>query len=494
MTATLTFHGACGTVTGSRYLIDTGARRLLVDCGLFQGLKELRQRNWSRPDFDPAAVDAVVLTHAHIDHTGYLPRLVREGFRGPVYCTPATRELAELMLLDSAKLQEEDAEYANRQGFSKHSPALPLYNEKDAKEAIALLQPLRYGQWRDLGDGLAVRLHNAGHLLGSAHVEVRVGGGGRKAERDQGGGGEGGVDGGVGSRAGGGASGEAGSAGGGRTVLFSGDVGRYDVPLHSDPVARPPSDVLVVESTYGDRLHDRTPVEDQIRQAFAETFKRRGTVLVPSFAVGRTQLVALLLTRLMRSGGLPEAPIHVDSPMAAEATRIYLNHLHDRSLDDDLPERLFARKVKFHRTSAESKHLNDLPGPRVIIAGNGMLTGGRVLHHLLRKLPDPDCLICLVGYQAAGTRGRALLEGAPSVRMHGRDVPARAGVLAIHGLSGHADADELVRWVRSGGAVPPAVFVTHGEPEASRALAERLEKELGARCEVPAPGETRELD
>lgn len=470
MTATLTFHGACGTVTGSRYLIDTGARRLLVDCGLFQGLKELRERNWARPGFDPESVDAVVLTHAHIDHTGYLPRLVREGFHGPVYCTPATRELVELMLLDSAKLQEEDAAYANKQGFSKHSPALPLYTEKDAREAISLLQPLRYGQWRDVGDRLAVRMHNAGHLLGSAHVEVRVGDGDGKAGR-----------------------GEAAGNGGARTVLFSGDVGRYDVPLHSDPVARPPSDVLVVESTYGNRLHDRTPVETQIRDAFVETFKRRGTVLIPSFAVGRTQLVGLLLTRLMRSGELPEAPIHVDSPMAAEATRIYLRYLQDRSLDDDLPDRLFERKVKFHRTSAESKHLNDLPGPRVIIAGNGMLTGGRVLHHLLRKLPDPDCLIGLVGYQALGTRGRALLEGASSVRMHGRDVPARAGVLAIHGLSGHADADELVRWVRSGGEAPPQVFVTHGEPEASRVFAGRLEKELGARCVVPAVGESREL-
>lgn len=472
MTATLTFHGACGTVTGSRYLIDTGARRLLVDCGLFQGLKELRERNWARPGFDPESVDAVVLTHAHIDHTGYLPKLVREGFHGPVYCTPATRELVELMLLDSAKLQEEDAAYANKQGFSKHSPALPLYTEKDAREAIALLQPLRYGQWRDLGDGLAVRLHNAGHLLGSAHVEVRVGEGNGKA----------------------GGGGEAAGNGGARTILFSGDVGRYDVPLHSDPVARPPSDVLVVESTYGDRLHDRTPVEAQIRDAFVETFKRRGTVLIPSFAVGRTQLVGLLLTRLMRGGELPEAPLHVDSPMAAEATRIYLRYLQDRSLDDDLPDRLFERKVKFHRTSAESKHLNDLPGPRVIIAANGMLTGGRVLHHLLRLLPDPDALICLVGYQAPGTRGRALLEGAPTVRMHGRDVPVRARVLDVHGLSGHADADELVRWVRSGGEAPRQVFVTHGELEASRAFAGRLEKELGARCVVPGVGESRELD
>ena len=461
-----------------------------MDCGLFQGLKELRERNWARPGFDPESVDAVVLTHAHIDHTGYLPRLVREGFRGPVYCTPATRELAELMLLDSAKLQEEDAEYANRQGFSKHSPALPLYTEKDAQEAIALLQPLRYGQWRDLGDGLAVRLHNAGHLLGSAHVEVRVGNGdGKRGEGDQPGGSGSGGAGGHGEPGGNGGA----APGGARTILFSGDVGRYDVPLHSDPVARPPSDVLVVESTYGDRLHDRTPVEAQIRDAFVETFKRRGTVLIPSFAVGRTQLVGLLLTRLMRGGELPEAPLHVDSPMAAEATRIYLRYLQDRSLDDDLPDRLFERKVKFHRTSAESKHLNDLPGPRVIIAANGMLTGGRVLHHLFRLLPDPDALICLVGYQAPGTRGRALLEGAPTVRMHGRDVPVRARVLDVHGLSGHADADELVRWVRSGGAVPRQVFVTHGELEASRAFAGRLEKELGARCVVPGVGESREL-
>jgi metallo-beta-lactamase family protein len=279
------------------------------------------------------------------------------------------------------------------------------------------------------------------------------------------------------------------------SILFGGDVGRYDAPLHVDPEARPASDALVIESTYGDREHDPATMIDQIRMAFRETFARRGTVLIPAFALGRTQQVALILRDLMRSGELPDTPIHVDSPMAAEATRIYARHLHDGNLDEGIAEdgtHLFPRKVKFHRTTDESKHLNDLPGPRVIISASGMLTGGRVLHHLERKAPNPDNLICLMGFQAAGTRGRALLEGATSVRLHGQEVPVRARVLAVHGLSGHAGRSELLRWARTA-AAPRALFVTHGEPEPARAFAGDLKAAWGMEPIVPALGETRDL-
>lgn len=458
MSLGLTFHGAVATVTGSRHLLEFGERRLLIDCGLFQGLKELRRLNWDPLAFDPAAVGHVILTHCHIDHIGYLPRLVREGFRGRVYCTPPTRELSELMLLDAAHLQVEDADYANRQGFSKHTPALPLFDEKDVRRALALMRPVALGRWQSLAAGVRFRYHNAGHLLGAAFVEVRV------------------------------------PADGGRelSIVFSGDVGRYGVPLHSDPDARPVSDALVIESTYGDRAHDHTPLVDQLREAFLRTHGQDGTILIPAFAVGRAQLVTLLLRELMDKGELPETPIHIDSPMAAEATRIYTRHLGDDSLDDGLGDghgRLFPRKIKLHRTREESKHLNDLPGPRVIIAGSGMLTGGRILHHLVRRLPREEDLILLSGYQAAGTRGRALLEGASTLRMHGQDIPVRASVLALHGLSGHADADELQRWWET---ARPArtVFVVHGEPPAAEALAARLGAEHTV---VPRLGQRNDL-
>ncbi len=459
--ATLAFHGAAGTVTGSKSLLEAAGRSVLVDCGMFQGLKELRERNWAPPAFDVRALDHVLLTHVHIDHIGWLPRLVREGYDGPVHCTAPSRELAEMMLLDAAKLQEEDAEYANRKGFSKHAPALPLFDEGDARRAVALLRAAPYGQWRDLGGGARARFRNAGHILGSAMAEVRCPQDGREL-----------------------------------SVVFSGDVGRYDVPLHVDPDPRPVCDALVIESTYGDREHDATPVAEQVRAAFSRAFARRGTVLIPAFALGRTQQVALILRRLMDAGELPEVPIHVDSPMAAEATQVYSRHLHDHNLDDDVAapgvDRLFPRKVKFHRTRDESKHLNDLPGPRIVISASGMLAGGRVLHHLARRLPDPDCLVCLIGYQAAGTRGRALLEGAGSLRVHGRDVPRRAEVLAVHGLSAHAGRSELLRWADT--APPPRqVFVTHGEPESSRALADALAAKWGLAPVVPEHGSRHAL-
>jgi metallo-beta-lactamase family protein len=450
----LSFHGGAGTVTGSRYLLETEENCIEIDAGLFQGLKKLRLLNWEGPSFDPAAVKHLILTHAHIDHSGYLPRLVKKGLTAPVHCTSATAELAHLMLLDAAKIQEDDAAYANKKGYSKHKPALPLYTTADAERSLELLRPLAYEEWLDLGGGVSFRFRNVGHILGSAMVEMRVPAADREIK-----------------------------------LLFSGDVGRYDVPLHSDPSPPPGCDMLVVESTYGNRTHDAAPIREQIRKPFQEVFERGGTVLIPSFAVGRTQLITLMLRELINAGELPDVPIHIDSPMAVDATRIYSGHLRDLSLDEDLVEdgrsRLFPRNVQFHRSVAESKKLNKLSGPRIIVSASGMLTAGRVLHHLHHLLPDPNNLIMLVGYQAAGTRGRALLEGAKKLKMHGQQVPVRAEFLTLAGLSAHADSNELIRWINSGEGSPSTVFVTHGEPDASKAFAERVEKEIGALTIIP---------
>jgi metallo-beta-lactamase family protein len=442
MSLTLGFHGAAGTVTGSRFLLESDGRRLLIDCGLFQGLKKLRLMNWKPLPFSPKSVDGVVLTHAHIDHSGYLPRLVREGYRGPIYCTPATGALLEILLLDAARLQEEDAAYANRKGFSKHRPALPLFTEEDAKSALRQLHTVGYDSWFEPA-GMSARFHSAGHILGSSFVEVAATSDGEPT-----------------------------------TIVFSGDVGRYGAPLHADPAPRPPCDTLVLESTYGDRLHESEPLIDQIRGPFKEVISRGGTILISAFAVARAQLVTLLLSELIESGELPEIPIHIDSPMAVNVTRTYQRFLHDEGLDStEVPGQLFPRNVRFHRSVEESKELNDLAGPRIIISSSGMLTGGRVLHHLRRLLPDSKNLLVLVGYQAAGTRGRALLEGARTIRMHGQNIPVHCRFLAVDGLSAHADADELVRWLHSEKMLPTSVFITHGEPEAAATLAQTIRQD-----------------
>jgi metallo-beta-lactamase family protein len=461
MALSLRFHGGVGTVTGSKFMLDAGGHRLLIDCGLFQGLKELRLKNWQTPPFDPRSLAAVVLTHAHIDHSGYLPRLVRAGYRGPVYCTAATRELAEILLRDAGRLQEEDAEYANRKGFSKHRPALPLFTEKDATTALRQFRPVRLDDWFEPA-GIPTRLHHAGHILGSAFAEVIV------------------------------PTGHAGS----HSLVFSGDIGRYDAPLHSDPANRPDCGTLLLESTYGDRLHDPTPLIEQIRTPFRETIQRGGVILVPAFAVGRSQIVTLLLSQLEATGDLPSVPIHVDSPMAVDVTQTYQHYLGTAELDTlsgASKGRLFPGAVSFHRTVEESRKLNDLPGPMIIISSSGMLTGGRVLHHLRRLLPDPKNLIVLVGYQAAGTRGRALLEGAKTIRMHGEDVPVRARYISVAGLSAHADRNELMRWLRSGKTAPKSVFLTHGEPAAAEALAAGVNGD-GIRTWLPQVGQEFTFD
>ena len=459
MSLRLGFHGGAGTVTGSRFLLEANDKRLLIDCGLFQGLKELRLKNWSPPSFDPRSVDAVVLTHAHIDHSGYLPRLVKEGFRGPIYCTPATRDLAEVLLLDAARLQEEDAEYANRKRFSKHHPALPLFTEKDARAALRQMQAVEHGAWFEPA-GQPVRFLNAGHILGSAFVEVPVTEGSTT-----------------------------------HRIVFSGDVGRYDAPLHPDPQPLPQCDTLVMESTYGDRLHDPTPMVDQICKPFCDAFDRGGIVLIPAFAVARAQLVTLLLRQYMDAGALPSVPVHIDSPMAVDVTNIYGRYLGSDELDDGLGtgRRLFPQDVSYHRTVDDSKRLNELKGPRIIISSSGMLTGGRVLHHLRRLLPDPKNLLVLVGYQAAGTRGRALQDGAKVLKMHGEYVPVRSAFVSLDVLSAHADRDELLRWVGSAAHPPKTIFLTHGEPHSAEALAARI-RSLGLNTLIPNLGEQFELD
>jgi metallo-beta-lactamase family protein len=452
----IAFHGAAGTVTGSRHLLTAGTTRVLLDAGLFQGLKELRQRNWSHPGFDAASLDHVVLSHTHIDHVGYLPRLAP---RCPVHCTPAAYELTRLMLLDAAKIQEEDAARANRKGYSKHRPALPLFTTEDARAALELRRKERYGAWFGLGDGVRARFHNAGHILGSAFVELRV------------------------------------SRGGGEVgIVFSGDLGRYGAPLHRDPDPLPEHDLLIVEATYGDRLHSRQPIDEQVTEPVGRTLEEGGTVLVPAFAVGRSQVVSLLLRRLMDEGAIPEAPIHLDSPMAVEATAIYDRFLDGRNVDDehfaDGRQRLLPPQVELHDTVADSKRLNSLPGPRVVISASGMLTGGRVLHHLRRLAPDPRNLLLLVGYQPAGTRGRALLDGARELKAYGSQFPVRCRVLSVDGLSGHADRDELLRWVGTAPRPPAVACVVHGEGPALRSMARHLAERYGTLALVPSLGET----
>ena len=360
----LGFHGAAGTVTGSKYSLRRGDASLLVDAGLFQGLKSLRLLNWDDPRFNPRAIETILVTHAHLDHTGYLPRLERLGFAGKILATEATIQLSELVLRDAAHLQEEDAEYANRKGFSKHQPALPLFTEEDADAVLRRFRPVPFAQWIDVSPGFRARWTDTGHLLGAAMIELHV------------------------------------EVAGGGTVrfLFSGDVGRYDFPLHVDPRPRPDADVLVIESTYGDHSHPSLALEDQLATPLAETFARHGVVLVPAFALGRTQVVLLLLQRLMRAGRLPTVPVHVDSPMAIGATEIYLRHLQPRQLDADVLAQgrgsLLPPNVAIHRTAAESKALNSLDGPRVIIAGSGMMTGGRILHHVEQRISTRRTSCC----------------------------------------------------------------------------------------------------
>jgi metallo-beta-lactamase family protein len=442
----LTFLGATGTVTGSKYLLTSGSTQLLVDCGLFQGFKQLRLRNWTAPPVNPSELDAVILTHAHLDHSGYLPLLVKRGFSGKVYCTRGTRDLCGILLPDSGHLQEEDAAHANRHRYSKHAPALPLYTEEDAVRSLRSFFPVEMERDIDLGDGLMLRLSPAGHILGSSLVSVTHGG---------------------------------------RSILFSGDLGR---PV--DLIMKPPSvvrrtDYLVVESTYGNRRHDPIDPEAALASVINRTIARGGMVVIPSFAVGRTQSVLYAIHRLKAAGTLPDdLPVFLDSPMAVEATDIYARHAGEHRLTP-ADCRAMCRAARFVNSVEESKRLDGLKVPMVLVSASGMATGGRVLHHLKVFAPDPSNTILFVGFQAGGTRGEAMVNGATSVKIHGVYVPVRAEVVALECLSAHADYTEILGWLKQVESPPRQTFITHGEPAAADALRHRIEEQLGWRCRVP---------
>jgi metallo-beta-lactamase family protein len=448
----LTFWGAAGTVTGSRYLVETGEARVLVDCGLFQGLKALRLRNREPFPVPPESIDAVVLTHAHLDHSGYLPRLVKEGFGGTVHCTHATRELCGVLLPDSGHLQEEEAAYANRRGYSKHDPALPLYTWREAVEAMEQLRGEAWGRPVEVAPGVSVRFTPAGHLLGAASVRLESGG---------------------------------------KSILFSGDLGRPTDPLLPAAEAEG-AETLVVESTYGDRLHEASDPRPALGEVVRRTAARGGVVLIPAFAVGRAQLLLYHLHALRAAGEIPAIPVFLDSPMAVEATEIFCARHADHALTAEECATVCA-DAEMVTGVERSRELGRLTGPAIIISASGMATGGRVLHHLRRYAPDPRATILFAGHQAAGTRGDLIVKGAEAVRVHGEMVRVRATVASLEMLSGHADRVELLEWMRALSPVPHRTFVTHGEPRAAAALQASIEEELGWSARAPEHGESVEL-
>jgi len=459
--ARLTFLGAARTVTGSQYLVEAGAARLLVDCGMFQGDKALRQRNWAEPAPDPGGIGWLLLTHTHLDHIGRLPRLVKQGFRGRIVCTPPTRELAEVLLKDAAHLQQEDAEYLNRKGLTRHEPALPLFDDADVEESLKLFETLPLGTSRELSKEFTFSYRDAGHLLGAASVELDI--------RED---------------------------GASTRVLFSGDVGRFDAVLTKDPEPARDADYLLVESTYGNRSHGDVPVLEQLEGVLSRTFARGGVLLIPAFAVGRAQQMIWLMDQLVTTGRLRPFPIHVDSPMAVDATRIYSQYPNAHRVPlDGIGGRslLYGKWVHMHRTRAESEALNTMKGPAVIISSSGMLSGGRILHHCRVRLPKPENTLLITGYQAQGSMGRALLDGVKSVRIHKGEVPVLAEVRDLKGLSGHADAGEILRWLGGVKNPPRRLFLTHGELDAADALAAKIGRERGFETYVPALGESWDL-
>jgi metallo-beta-lactamase family protein len=456
-TTSITFLGAAGTVTGSRFLVETGTSRVLVECGLFQGLKENRLRNWEPFPVDAESIDAVVVTHAHVDHIGYLPRLVRQGFRGPVVCTERTADLAAIVLPDSGHLHEEDAARANRGGWSKHRPALPLYTEADARAALPQLRAATFDTTTSLTENLAVTLQPAGHILGSATVTLE-------------------------------------EAGTGMRTVFSGDLGRPYHPLLVPPAPPGRADVVVMESTYGARRHDEGGAIARLGRVVERTAARGGTVLIPAFAVDRTEVVLFHLRSLVRSGAAPDLPIYVDSPMALRTLDVYRRAI--AAGDVDVRASLHGASDPFDtgqvheiRRAEDSKTLADAPVPSIIVSASGMATGGRVLHHLARALPDPRNSVVLVGFQAAGTRGRRLADGCTELKMLGRSVPVRADVDVIDAFSVHADRRELLDWLGAAPDVPGQIFVVHGENAASESLRAAIESELAWPARVPRFGQ-----
>ena len=455
--STLTFLGATGTVTGSKYLLEAGGERLLVDCGLFQGDKELRLRNWNPLPVPPSSLQWVLLTHAHLDHVGYIPRLVKDGFRGQIMASSSTVDLARIVLPDSGHLQEEDAEFANKKGFSKHAPALPLYTYEEAVKSLDYLRAVNALEPIEISPHFTIRGFFAGHILGARMIEVTVKENGKV-----------------------------------KRVLFSGDLGRFPQLIIPEPaVPEDGFDYMLLESTYGDRLHPKEDIGDRLTSIVEQTASHGGTVVIPSFAVGRTQELLYLFRELIEDGKMHGLPIHVDSPMAIDVTNIYEKHPEDHSLELDALEEQGIKpftppNLHFDKTVDDSKQLNDIRYPLIIISASGMATGGRVIHHLERCLPDHRNTILFVGFQAAGTRGQAIQSGAKGIKMHGHVVNVRARIETIENLSAHADYAEILAWLKRFSKAPGQTFLVHGEPRASEALHQRIVKELSWNASVPA--------
>lgn len=465
--ASITFYGGVGTVTGSKYLLENNGHRILVDCGLFQGLKELRERNWQDPPFEPSSIDAVIITHAHIDHTGWLPRLVKLGFTGPVYTSKATADLLRILLPDSGRLQEEEADFRNRHDLTRHAPALPLYDEADARLALERLQPVfNDGVAVEVAPGFKAGFLVAGHIIGASLVLLEM----ENARPD------------------------------GSTVrfLFSGDLGHYDQPIVKDPASPPACDYLMVESTYGNRLHGETSSDDQMARIINEAVGRNAPILIPAFAVGRTQEVLYLIRELEEQKRIPVLPVIVDSPMAAQATQVYnrWQEEHDEEYASILRKKVHPLRTHSMSTAStrdESKRLNDMKGTRIIISASGMMTGGRVMHHAMRVLPNEDATVIFVGYQAAGTVGRRVQDGEREVRIMKNWIPVRCHVEKVEGFSAHADWKAVIRWLEGLPEAPKLLFTTHGEPDAAAAMAQHIRDRFGWNVVVPGYEQKIEL-
>lgn len=453
MAAELTFLGAAGTVTGSKYRLEVQGRSVLIDCGLFQGLKALRLRNWVPPPVKPSELDAVVLSHAHLDHSGYLPVLVCHGYGGPVFASRGTRDVCEILLPDSGHLQEEEASYANKRGYSKHKPALPLYTEYDAREALKALEPVAFREEFRVTGGIWGELHPAGHILGASVVSIR-------AERQK--------------------------------IVFSGDLGRSNDPIMRPPATIDEADYVVVESTYGNRRHESADPERALGEHLSRVLARAGVAIIPAFAVGRAQALLFYISRLKQRAVIPDVPVFLNSPMAIDATALYRRYRAEHRLTED--ECHAACSVATMVNSAQdSRALNERRGPMIIVSASGMATGGRVLHHLKAFAPEPRNMILLPGFQAAGTRGAALASGADAIKIHGQYVPVRAEVVKLDGMSAHADYAEIMQWLGAFKSPPRCTFVTHGESAAADELRRRIEETLGWTVRVPEHGETVSL-
>lgn len=442
----LKFLGATGTVTGSKYLLEIGSKNYLIDCGVFQGPKELRLRNWDDIPVNLNSLDAVILTHAHIDHSGYLPVLTKKGFKGPVYCSSGTRDLCRVLLPDSGRLQEEEAEYANKRGYSRHKKALPLYTQEDAEESLKSFRPIAFDRPFELGDGITLTLRPSGHIIGSSFVLI---------------------------------------SDGTKSILFSGDLGRPNDPVLKTPTLMDGADYVLVESTYGGRKHDVADTLTQLEGVIKRAIDQRGVIVVPAFSVGRSQSLLYEIYQLKEQRRIPESfPVFLNSPMSVKATHIFCEHLGEHRLSPEDCEGM-CDVATYVRSPEESKNLNRRKGPMMIISASGMATGGRVLHHLKAFAPHAENTILLAGYQAMGTRGAALLSGTDTLKIHGEMIPVRAEIVALQSLSAHADQEEILAWLKAFKKAPKTLFITHGEPAGAQALKEGVEAVLHWQAEVP---------